>query len=228
MATANLARKFESSPALAFLSAIKDASGPIRTVAIKKLLTDSGAPKASVDGRWDTVKKYLLDHPNVERGGTAAYVWNDQSISASEALRRLTIYVGKKSCPDWLSKALVAVIERPLGTLYANSADDTAPLTSRRMADATLLAKIVAHVEEMAYAGASGDAIAKWCQEQAAESRLREIGRVGENARFDPAVHTATSGYPQRGDSVLVIRPGYEWLGGNEPALIQRAAVVRR
>jgi hypothetical protein len=96
------------------------------------------------------------------------------------------------------------------------------------MADAAVLAKIVAHVEEMAYAGASSDAIVKWCQERAEESRLRDIGQVGETTRFDSAVHTAASGYPHLGESVLVIRPGYEWLGGDEPVLVQRAVVAQR
>lgn len=228
MATKNLARKFETSPALAFLSVIEEANGPIRTVAIKKRLTDSGAPKGAVDSRWNTVKKYILDHPNVMRHGTAAYVWSEQPISALEALRRLASYAGKKTCPEWLSKALASVVEMRLAPLAASVAEDIAPLSSRRLADAAVLAKVVAHVEEMAYAGASSDAIAKWCQSQAVENRLREIGRVGESVPFDTALHTAASGYPERGETVLVVRPGYEWLGGSEPVLVQRAVVTRR
>jgi hypothetical protein len=227
MKVKNLAKTFEETPAYAFLSVLEDAGKPVRTVAIKKAIVDSGVVKSKVDTAWDSFKKRILDHPHIMRSGTAAYVWNSQPVTPSVALQRVSTYTGRRICPTWLSKALIDTIDNSLEGDVDRSAyvDDTEPLVANRLSDATVLAKVAGQIAEMAHAGADTEAILKWCDRQAAESGLDEIGRIGQQVPFDASIHSAAVGFPKSGDRVEVVRPGYRWTGGDAPILVTRAIV---
>jgi hypothetical protein len=227
MADKSLAKKFDTTPALAFLAVIENAKVPIRTTAIKTMVVESGISKKRVDDAWTSFQKYMLDHPNLTRSGTAAYSWSQEAATATVALQRIAAYSGKKQCPAWLSEALRERIEDALPAVREHSsyANETGALVSGRLADATATAKVFAYIAEMVHGGADGRAILKWCDQQAAETDLVEIGNVGGQIAFDSDVHSSIVGYPSRGDRVEVVRPGYHWTGGDEPVLVLRAVV---
>jgi hypothetical protein len=209
------------------LAVIEGAREPIRTTAIKTTIVESGISKKRVDDAWKTFQKHMLDHPHVRRSGTAAYSWSQEPVAATIALQRIAAFSGKKQCPPWLAGVLKARVEDALPAVRERSsyADETEALTSGRLADATALAKVFAHIAEMVHGGADGEAVQKWCDQQAADSDLTEIGSIGGRVAFDSDVHSSAVGYPGNGDRVEVVRPGYRWTGGDDPILVLRAVV---
>lgn len=86
------------------------------------------------------------------------------------------------------------------------------------------LAGLAAEIEEMVTGRATPEIIVERVRSLVAGQALHPIGAVGEESRFDPALHESLVGEPESGTPVSVIRPGYLWTTPEE-ILLHRALV---
>ena len=48
---------------------------------------------------------------------------------------------------------------------------------------------------------------------------------IGETVDFDPSIHESPGLRPKPGETVNVVRPGYEWTSDNERLVLEKAQV---
>jgi len=54
---------------------------------------------------------------------------------------------------------------------------------------------------------------------------LIPVGMIGETVDFDPSIHESPGSRPKPGETVNVVRPGYEWTLDNERLVLEKAQV---
>ncbi|MFC6083748.1 hypothetical protein [Sphaerisporangium aureirubrum] len=87
------------------------------------------------------------------------------------------------------------------------------------------LADLAAEIEELSAGGTDPDLVVERVHGLVGGQGLEPIGRVGDAAAFDPALHEPLVGFPELGTRVRVMRPGYRWSSSDEEVLLQKALI---
>jgi hypothetical protein len=89
------------------------------------------------------------------------------------------------------------------------------------------VAELAAEVEELTAKRAPSDVLLEHTRALTGGSGLEAIGRAGEATPYNESHHDPVGDFPNEGDSVIVIRPGYLWHAPGEAVLISKALVTR-
>jgi hypothetical protein len=89
------------------------------------------------------------------------------------------------------------------------------------------VAELAAEVEELTAKRAAPDVLLEHTRALTGGSGLEAIGRAGESTPYDEIHHDPVGDFPNEGDAVIVIRPGYLWHAPGEAVLISKALVTR-
>ncbi len=89
------------------------------------------------------------------------------------------------------------------------------------------VAELAAEVEELTAKRAAPDVLLEHTRALTGGSGLEAIGRAGESTPYDETRHDPVGDFPNEGDAVIVIRPGYLWHAPGEAVLISKALVTR-
>ena len=89
------------------------------------------------------------------------------------------------------------------------------------------VAELAAEVEELTAKRAPSEVLLEHTRALTGGSGLEAIGRAGEPTPYNEARHDPVGDFPNDGDSVIVIRPGYLWHAPGEAVLISKALVTR-
>jgi hypothetical protein len=157
--------------------------------------------------------------------------------AAQEAAKEAAQEAAKKAATQ--ARAAPEPAREP-ATAPAPAADDTAHAqyerAERRRAarerqariDAmAAVAELAAEVEELTAKRAPSDVLLEHTRALTGGSGLEAIGRAGEPTPYNEARHDPVGDFPNDGDSVIVIRPGYLWHAPGEAVLISKALVTR-
>jgi hypothetical protein len=89
------------------------------------------------------------------------------------------------------------------------------------------VAELAAEVEELTAKKAGPDVLLEHTRTLTGNSGLEAIGQAGESAPYDESRHDPVGDFPNDGEPVTVIRPGYLWHAPGEAVLISKALVKR-
>jgi hypothetical protein len=89
------------------------------------------------------------------------------------------------------------------------------------------VAELAAEVEELTAKRAPSDVLLEHTRALTGGSGLEAIGRAGEATPYNESHHDPVGDFPNDGDPVIVIRPGYLWHAPGEAVLISKALVTR-
>jgi hypothetical protein len=89
------------------------------------------------------------------------------------------------------------------------------------------VAELAAEVEELTAKRATAQVLLEHTRALTEERGLEAIGRAGEPTEYDETRHHPVGDFPNEGDPVTVIRPGYLWHAPGEAVLISKALVTR-
>jgi hypothetical protein len=89
------------------------------------------------------------------------------------------------------------------------------------------VAELAAEVEELTAKRAAPDVLLEHTRALTGGSGLEAIGRAGEATPYLESRHDPVGDFPNEGDPVVVIRPGYLWHAPGEAVLISKALVTR-
>jgi hypothetical protein len=89
------------------------------------------------------------------------------------------------------------------------------------------VAELAAEVEELTAKRATSEVLLEHTRALTGGSGLEAIGRAGESISYDETRHDPVGDFPNDGDPVVVIRPGYLWHAPGEAVLISKALVTR-
>jgi hypothetical protein len=89
------------------------------------------------------------------------------------------------------------------------------------------VAELAAEVEELTAKRAPSDVLLEHTRALTGGSGLEAIGRAGEATSYNESHHDPVGDFPNDGDPVIVIRPGYLWHAPGEAVLISKALVTR-
>jgi hypothetical protein len=89
------------------------------------------------------------------------------------------------------------------------------------------VAELAAEVEELTAKRATPDVLLEHTRALTGGRGLEAIGRAGESIPYDESRHDPVGEFPDDGESVTVIRPGYLWHAPGEAVLISKALVTR-
>jgi hypothetical protein len=162
-------------------------------------------------------------------------------LSAEKAAERKAEKAAQEAAKEAATQARAAPEPaREPATAPAPAADDTAHAqyerAERRRAarerqariDAmAAVAELAAEVEELTAKRAPSDVLLEHTRALTGGSGLEAIGRAGEPTPYNEARHDPVGDFPNDGDSVIVIRPGYLWHAPGEAVLISKALVTR-
>jgi len=222
---------FGRDPNAAFVTVLRDAREPLTARKVIDTLAERGVPRATVSAKWATFQKTVVKfHPNIHLPGRGLYEWRDEPVSADTALNRLLgLLPTSNRVKVPLRDALVAVIRSsPERTEPAKAGtDDDAKVRAARERQFKLdalhaVAELAGEVEELAYDSGDADLIVERLRARVRATALEQLGRPGDEAKFDPARHEAQGRRPADGAAVTVVRPGY----ASADLVLRKALVV--
>lgn len=222
--TTSLSKQFSKNPGLAFLDVIKASSTALSARIIMAEVVAEGFAAADVRAKWKTAQPYINEHPCVLKPTTLTYAWSDGARSAADCLAALAGRVPAR-VPAWLTVALRDAVARGLGGADGFTSSTDAP--RGQLADARVAARFAAAIDEMTEGGADSASVRSWLTTQGLKWYNAEpIEQVGVATRFDPMNHQTVGGVvPAAQSPVVIVRPGYRWLGEEPGILISRALV---
>jgi hypothetical protein len=89
------------------------------------------------------------------------------------------------------------------------------------------VAELAAEIEELTAKRATPEVLLQHTRALTDGRGLEAIGRAGEKVPYAEARHEPVGDFPNEGESVNVIRPGYLWHAPGEAVLISKALVTR-
>jgi hypothetical protein len=89
------------------------------------------------------------------------------------------------------------------------------------------VAELAAEVEELTAKQAAPEVLLEHTRALTGGRGLEAIGRAGQEIPYEEAHHEPVGEFPNDGESVTVIRPGYLWHAPGEAVLISKALVTR-
>jgi hypothetical protein len=89
------------------------------------------------------------------------------------------------------------------------------------------VAELAAEVEELTAKNAAPEVLLEHTRALTGGRGLEAIGRAGEQIAYREAHHEPVADFPDDGEVVTVIRPGYLWHAPGEAVLISKALVTR-
>ncbi len=89
------------------------------------------------------------------------------------------------------------------------------------------VAELAAEVEELTAKRATPEVLLEHTRALTGGRGLEAIGRAGEQTPYQESQHEPVGDFPNDGESVTVIRPGYLWHAPGEAVLISKALVTR-
>jgi hypothetical protein len=218
--TKTLVTKLAKDPGPVFLEVIRASPTPIRAQDIKRQVLDAGAKKPDVDRQWTRVQRVIKLHPQITMTNNK-YAWSTEMRSARSSLDTLAGNLLAK-LPPWLAQPLVQNVADAL----AKADDSGGRWASPEFEAARLVADLAVAVEVLQARGDTIAEVAKLFTEETRRKRLWPLGRPGETVPFDPESHEAEVQTPDPGAVVRIVRSGYVWRGGGEPAVAAKAIVA--
>jgi hypothetical protein len=216
---------FGRDPNAAFVKILRDAREPLTARRVIDAVAERGVARATVSAKWATFQKTVVKfHPNIHLPGRGLYEWRDEQVSAEQALGRLLdLLATTNKVKVGLRDALVAVIRSSNDT----GTDDDAKVRAARERQFKLdalhaVAELAGEVEELAYDSGDADLIVERLRARVRATALDQLGRPGDEAKFDPARHEAQGRRPADGAAVTVVRPGY----ASADLVLRKALVV--
>ena len=89
------------------------------------------------------------------------------------------------------------------------------------------VAELAAEVEELTAKKAAPEILLEHTRALTDGRGLEAIGRAGEQIPYQESAHEPVADFPNDGELVTVIRPGYLWHAPGEAVLISKALVTR-
>jgi AcrR family transcriptional regulator len=241
---ASLKQHFDSDPSAVFLDVLRVAGERLTAKRVKDGLIERGLPEPSVSKQWAAFQRDVLKyHPHISRPTTQSYEWREEPVAAEDALTRLLDLLSTTSkSKSGLRDQLADLIRAGLKTADSHGQDSPGPESSDSDGDESrfratqqrqaridvvrAVAELAGEVEEIAYNSGDPDVIVERLQTRVKARSVDQIGRSGDAASFDPALHDAIGARPAVGAAVSVVRPGYSWRDGAETFVLQKALVA--
>ncbi|GAA0917729.1 hypothetical protein Vau01_069180 [Virgisporangium aurantiacum] len=218
---------FGRDPNAAFVKILRDAREPLTARKVIDAVAERGVARPTVSAKWATFQKTVVKfHPNIHLPGRGLYEWRDEQVSAEAALGRLLdLLATSNKVKVGLRDALVAVI-RSSSPARAGTDDDAKVRAARerqfKLDALHAVAELAGEVEELAYDSGDPELIVERLRARVRASALDQLGRPGEEAKFDPARHEVQGRRPADGAAVTVVRPGY----ASAELVLRKALVV--
>src|SRR5690348_5093051 len=70
-----LLKHFNADPGSAFIEVIRSAKEPVDSKRIREVLKAAGARPADLDSKWETMRTFIKEHPNIRKPKTTQYEW---------------------------------------------------------------------------------------------------------------------------------------------------------
>jgi hypothetical protein len=221
---------FGRDPNAAFVKILRDAREPLTARKVIDAVAERGVARPTVSAKWATFQKTVVKfHPNIHLPGRGLYEWRDAQVSAGVALNRLLdLLATTNKVKVGLRDALVAVIR---SSKNEAGTDDDAKVRAARERQFKLdalhaVAELAGEVEELAYDSGDPDLIVERLRARVRATALDQLGRPGDEAKFDPAQHEVQGRRPADGAAVTVVRPGYASAEGGTALVLRKALVV--
>ncbi len=233
MDSAKLKEQFAKDPAAVFLDVLRSAGERLTAKKITSSLIEHGLPETSIKAQWKKCLDIIKYHPYVARPTTMSYEWREKPVDPDEAFVRLlalltTTSKSKARARDELAEVVRSGL-KAAGDLTSPDDEVRFRVTQERQSqiDGLLaVAELAGEIEELAHNSGDPDVIVERVQTRVQALSLEQIGRSGEQARFDPSLHEAIGARPSAGSPVTIVRPGYSWRNDKEAVLLQRAQIA--
>jgi hypothetical protein len=222
-------------PMGAVLAILRVADAPMVAGAIKQLLIDDGVEPAIADRVWKSAQgrirrsEYVI-YVNKTYQWTAA----PREITAqelAEARRRVSEaeerIVSLEREISRLSTARPDPADTPQEAYERAERRRAARERQARIDAMSTVAELAAEVEELTAKRAAPEVLLEHTRALTGGRGLEAIGRAGEKTAYDETSHEPVGDFPDQGEAVIVIRPGYLWHAPGEAVLISKALVTR-
>jgi hypothetical protein len=232
--SAKLKQRFDKNPTEFILDVLRDADRPMTATKIMGNLVERGLPEELVKKHWTAVQRDTVKyHPYIVRPTSRSYAWQKEPIGPGEALTRMLDLLKITSSTKLKVRDDLADLVRS----GLKAASDSMPAGDEARFRATqerqtrvdglrAVAELAGEIEELAYNSGDPDVIVERVQTRVEAQSIEQIGRSGEQTRFDSSRHEAIGRPPVVGSAVTVVRPGYTWRTDQEDVLLQRALVA--
>jgi hypothetical protein len=211
---------FERDPYAAVVQVLRSAGSALTARQILQALRDAGV--VGLDRRgWDRVQRQLRvdDHVAVEPG--FRYRWVDHPVTPSpqDALAELV-----RAARGRVAATHIDVIRMALDD-PVEQFEDTLRHRQAVLDGVRMVAELASEVEELAVSQASTRAMIHRVRSRVRLVGLEPLERAGESVVFDRSRHRPIDGSIADGAPVLVVRPGYAWMSGQEQVVVARPVV---
>lgn len=231
----SIAKQVAEDPAGVVLSLLRASGAALQAGEIKQLLVEAGVDQATADKAWARAQgKVRNDRQVLYVAQARSYRWV-QTPGPEELAEALRVAAAAQE----RIAALEAEVTK-LATAQPTAADtphEAYERAERRRAarerqariDAmSSVAELAAEVEELTAKHAAPDVLLEHTRALVGDRGLEAIGRAGEPIPYDEASHEPVGDFPDDGETVIVIRPGYLWHAPGEAVLISKALVTRK
>lgn len=212
--------RFDKDAESVFVEIIEHAGHPVQLRDVREVIVRAGADPATVNRRWKSTQKRLVEHPQIVRPDKTHYEWSPVTVTSEKALTELT-GLALKSSRNWIVQPYVKAIKNVLAAVENSGPRARPDWTEQSTREkVTLLADVVAGADQLAAEDQKAPEIVAWLMREAQDNRLDVIGPVGATADFTAERH---EGNARAGERVRIRRCGFIWTGTGKPIVVLKA-----